>query len=319
MSYPPGQQPPTWGQTPPPAYPQPPTYGQPNYNMPPGSQGPWQYMPSTKSGPSPLTIAFIFIGALVAIVAVAAVFIFMSAPPPPTPPCPPGLPCAPNPSLPPVGPGATPRESPGHPATRPPATPSGTAAPTGEPTTPPSSPAATEEPGSTSPAVILGGSSWRSDQFDVGFEFDASLFTPQQLEDDLVVLNLNFFDAQVVVEVTDDGSTPAEMIQRELATVDTFMIGRTEDKDDYDQVLGPSLGFVSGDVKVYSGILTNSDGTPAAPGGVTIMAANNGRVTAAIVVIVADPDSRFGSDTAQYVVRTAVDDIVKTFDWGGTQ
>jgi len=274
-------------------------------------------MQTKRSGTSPFAIVAIFVGVLLAIVAVAVAFILMSQPSPPAPPCSPGLPCAPGPSLPPIANASpTPRvlESPGHPPTRPP----GSGAPespeaSAEPTAPPSPEAPVAEP------VILGGSAWHSGQFDVGFEFDGSLFSPQQLSDDLVVLNLNFFDAQVVVDVTDEDLTPAEMIQRELATVDTFMIGRTEDKDDYDQVLGPSLGFVSGDVKVYSGILTNSDGTPAASGGVTVMAATNGRVSAAIVVIVADPDSRFGSDTAQYVIRTAVDDIVKTFDWGDGQ
>ena len=49
------------------------------------------------------------------------------------------------------------------------------------------------------------------------------------------------------------------------------------------------------------------------------MAATNGRVSVAIVVIVGAPDTRFGSDTQQHVVRTAVDDIVKTFDWGDGQ
>jgi len=269
-----------------------------------------------KSGTSPVAIIAIFVGILLAIVAVATAFILMSQPPPPQPPCVPGLPCAPGPSLPPIANASpTPRvlESPGHPPTRPPSS--------GAPASPGPSPApsATPEPGSSvAPAVILGGSSWQSG-LGVGFEFDGSLFNPQTLTDNLAVLNMNFFDAQVVVDITDEDLTPAEMIQRELTDVDTFMIGRTEDKDDYDQVLGPSIGFVPGEVKVFSGILTNSDGTPAAQGGVTILAATNGRVSVAIVVIVADPDARFGSDTQQYVVRTAVDDIVKTFSWGDGQ
>jgi hypothetical protein len=209
----------------------------------------------------------------------------------------------------------TPRvlESPGHPPTRAP----GSAAPEtpGPSGGPPQSPVPIETPTSTSPPVILGGSSWQSG-LGAEFEFDGSLFQPQQLTDTLAVLNLNFFDAQVVVDITDEELTPSEMIDRELTTVDTFLIGRTQDNDDYDQVLGPSLGYVPGEVKVFSGILTNDNGIPVASGGVTIMAASNNGLTAAILVIVADPDSRFGSDTAQYVVRTAVDDIVKTFTWG---
>ena len=97
------------------------------------------------------------------------------------------------------------------------------------------------------------------------------------------------------------------------------MIGRTRDKDDYDAVLGPSIGHIRGESAVFSGILTNSDGTPAAPGGVTIMAATNGRLTALILVIVQQPDAAFGPETLQYMARFAADSIVKTFDWGDTQ
>ncbi len=132
------------------------------------------------------------------------------------------------------------------------------------------------------------------------------------------MLELQFLDATVVVEGTTADVSPSELIELELAVVDGFMIGRTTDTDDYDALLGPSLGYISGEGGVYSGILTSSDGTPAAPGGVTIVASTNGRATVAVVVIVGEPDTLFGSDTAQYIIRSAVDAIVKSFDWGGS-
>lgn len=132
------------------------------------------------------------------------------------------------------------------------------------------------------------------------------------------MLQLQFLDGTVVVQGATADVTPAELIERQLAMVDGFMIGRTKDTDDYDALLGPSLGYISGEGGVYSGILTSSDGTPVAPGGVTIVASTNGRVTVAVVLIVGEPDTLFGSDTAQYVIRSAVDDIVKSFDWGGS-
>ena len=101
-----------------------------------------------------------------------------------------------------------------------------------------------------------------AEPLDYGFEFDGEFFNLAQATDTLAVFNLNFFDAQVVIEATDDDITPADMIQRELQVVDGFMIGRTEDRDDYDTVLGPSIGYISGELKVFSGILPNSDGTP---------------------------------------------------------
>jgi hypothetical protein len=166
--------------------------------------------------------------------------------------------------------------------------------------------------------VVLGGSTWRSATLGYGFEFDAELFSVSQSSDTLAVLEIPFFQATVIVQGAAGDVTPAQMIERQLAVVDGFMIGRTRDTDDYDAVLGPSIGYISGESGVYSGILTSSDGTPTVPGGVTVMASTNGRVTVAVVVIVGAPDSLFGSDTAQYLVRTAVDDIVKSFDWGAS-
>jgi hypothetical protein len=162
----------------------------------------------------------------------------------------------------------------------------------------------------------MGGSSWRSSTLGYSFEFDASTFSLSQSSETLAVLDIPDLGAQVVVEATDEGLTASEMIEREAAAVDTFMVARTGDNDDYDAVLGPGIGYVRGESAVYSGILLGADGTPVAPGGVTIMASTNGRITVAIIVIVQEPDASFGGDTVQHIVRDAVDDIVKSFDWG---
>ena len=98
----------------------------------------------------------------------------------------------------------------------------------------------------------------------------------------------------------------------ELAVVDTFMIGRVEDSDDYDALLGPSIGYIRGEGDVFSGTLLSSDGTPVAPGGVTVLASTDGRLTVSVVVVVGSPDDRLGSDTHQHVVRGAADQFLKT-------
>jgi len=264
-----------------------------------------------------MAIVAAFVGILVLIVAVAGVVILLSQPPAPVAPCEPGRPCAPGPSLPPVAAATLSPQVSSPPATPQPATPvPGTPAASGAPTAPPPSPSPVETPTSNAPPVVLGGSSWRSATIGYGFEFDARLFQLSQSTDNLAVLGLPFFDAQVVIQATGGDVTPAAMLERQLAVIDGFMIGRTEDTDDYDALLGPSIGYVSGEGAVYSGILTTSDGTPSAPGGVTIMTSTDGRITVAVVVIVPEPDSLFGSDTAQFIVRTAADDIVKSFDWG---
>jgi hypothetical protein len=329
LSYPPGanlggQQPgwqgqqPTWqGQQP--------TWGgqkPPSWN---GQQPQFQENPGGRGGNRAAIIA-IFIGVLIAIVAIAGFLIFVNRPPVPTPPCPPGRPCAPGPTLPPI---ASARPSPVGAATpaattAPQPTPATSEAPTtsGAPSTPgtsspaPSTPAPVETPGSNSPPVALGGSTWRSATLGYAFDYDSSLFQLSQSTETLAVFDVPDLNAQVVVDVTDDDITASEMIDREAAQIDTFLIARTNDNDDYDAVLGPGIGYVRGESAVYSGILLGADGTPVAPGGVTVMASANGRITVAVIVVVGEPDSDLGGDTLQHVVRDAVDDIVKSFDWG---
>ncbi len=315
MSYPQGGQPPTWqSQQPTWQGQQPPTWGGQQPQQPQ-----FQYQPGGPGGNRAAIIA-VFIGVLIAIIAIAGVVIFLNRPPIPEPPCPPSRPCAPGPTLPPVA-GVSP--TPGAVATpRPTTAPQPTPATSGAPATPttgspaPSTPAPVETPGSNSPALLLGGSQWRSATLGYGFEYDASLFQLSQESDTLAVFDVPDLNAQVVVDATEDDITAAEMIEREAAQIDTFMIARTDDTDDYDAVLGPGIGYVRGETAVYSGILLGADGTPVAPGGVTVMASTNGRITVALIVIVGEPDSALGGDTLQHAVRDAVDDIVKSFDWG---
>jgi hypothetical protein len=338
MSYPPGQGPPTWGgQQQPPSWggqQQPPTWGgPPPPGQPPGPPptgwGPPAYYSVTpsRSGANPLVIIGLFVGILVLVAAVVGAIVLMNQPAPPKPPCVPGIPCAPGPSLPPIAlatptpkggvtpaPGSTPLPPPSSSA---PAT--GQPGPSAAPATPPSSgfqPQPT--PVSDSPAVVLGGSVWRSSTLGYGFEYDPELWDLSQSTDELALLDSLQFNGQLLVEATTAETTPDEMIDQELAVIDGFMIGRTKDKDDYDAVLDPSVGYVRGTSAVFSGILLGNDGTPVAPGGVTIMASTNGRITVVVVVVVAQPDERLGADTYQHLLRTAADDIVKTVDWGAS-
>ena len=324
MSYPPGQQPPTWG-------------GQQGGQLPPawGQQQPpgWGPAPPVNYSPSPggsgmgaAAIVAAFIGLLVLVAAVAAMVIFLNQPPAPPPACQPGLPCAPRPSLPPVSAATpTPRNDVGtpRPETLAPSSPAPSGAqpasppPSGTlPSAPPSPAVPQPTPATDSPPVVLGGSTWRSATLGHGFEFDPGILQLSQSTDELALFDTLFFDGQIVVNAVTADVTPAEMIEQQLAIIDSFMIARVVDSDDYDAVLGPSIGYVNGQGAVYSGILLSSDGTPSAPGGVTLLASTDGRITVAVVVIVAQPDSRFGSDTVQHTVRRMADDILKTFDWG---
>jgi hypothetical protein len=172
-----------------------------------------------------------------------------------------------------------------------------------------------EVPISNSPPLVAG-QVWTSAALGYSFEYDPDNFDLSSPDDKTAILDLNFADGEIVVHGAQGSVSVSQMIEDELATVDTFMIGRTLDNADIDAVLGGSIGYLRGEARVYSGTLLGSNGTPVAPGGITIVAATDGRITAAVIVIVGNPDSLLGDKAQQYVVRQAADQILKTFNWG---
>ncbi len=172
-------------------------------------------------------------------------------------------------------------------------------------------------PGSDSPPAVTG-QTWTSSTLGYSFEYDPEIFELASEDDDTAVFSGTFFDAQVVVEATDATTSPAEMLARQLAKVDERIIARAPDSDEYDALLGPSIGYIRGEGAVFGGTLLGRDGTPVAPAGVVVMSSTDGRITVAVILLVATPDVRLGSDTHLHAVRDAADDFLKTFNWGGT-
>jgi hypothetical protein len=267
--------------------------------------------PLAPSKSSPATIVAMFVGGMLLLAVLAVVFIVFNQPPAPVAPCQPGQACAPKPSLPPVSHGSpSPAPSGGGP----------TAAPTAVPATlPPGATATpfvppTAAPDSNSPAV-LSGTLWQSSTLNYSFEYDPDSWTLADETDDTAVFSSVDFDAQIVIHAATAATSVDELIAQQLSVVDTFLIGRVKDKDDYDALLGPSIGYVNGQGDVYSGTLLSSDGTPVAPGGVTVLAATDGRLTVTVVVIVGSPDADVGGGTQQHAARASADEFLKTFDW----
>ena len=295
-----------FGGPPPPGFPQqgyPPGYGRP----------PWAPSPSPSRMSSGAILA-IFVVVFVVIAAVVGVIVLASQPAPPVPPCQPGQVCAPVPSLPPVAGASLPISTPAPHASQGPIVPA-TSIP-GGPTPGASLALPTPPPTDNSPAVITG-EQFTDDATGFSFEYDPDAWSVSDSGAGYAVLSSNYFDCQVWVDVVSADKAPQEMMDSELSQVDNFLVGRVADTDTYDAVLGPEIGYVRGVGGVWSGTLVSSDGTPLAPGGVTIVSATDGRITAAFVVIVGTPDAQLDGDTQQYRARKSADDILKTFDWGG--
>jgi hypothetical protein len=261
--------------------------------------------PPAPPAKSPTTIIALFVGGMLVLAVIAIAFVLVNAPKPPAPDCEPGKVCAPQPSLPPV---SSNRPSP---------------LPTAIPTTPP----ATLAPGTTATPfvpiatpvsnspIVVSGEVWQSSALNYSFEYDPSRWSLEDSTDDTAVFYSVRYDAQLVIRAVPAQTSPAELIAQQLAILDTLMVGRVKDTDDYDALLGPSIGYVDGEGDVWSGVLLSQDGTPVAPGGVAIMAATDGRLTVAILVLVGSPDAQVGSGTQQHRVRAQADEFLKSFDW----
>lgn len=254
---------------------------------------------------SPTTIIALFVGGMLALAVVAIVFVLVSQPKPPTPPCQPGQACAPDPSL----PAASGSPLPGTTAVPTAAPPTLAPGATAAPFVPPPSPV------SNAP-IVLSGEVWQSSTLNYSFEYNPNAWELQDgATDSTAVFYSVDFDAQLVIQARTAQTSPAQLMADQLAIIDTLMIGRVKDSDDYDALLGPSIGYVNGEGDVWSGVLLSKDGTPIAPGGVTIVAATDGRLTVSVLVLVGSPDAQVGSGTQQHVVRQSADDFLKTFDW----
>lgn len=260
--------------------------------------------PPLASKSSPTTIIALFVGGILAVALLAIVYVLFSQPKPPEPDCQPNQPCAPQASLPPVVGAPSPGASAAPTAVPPTLAPGATATPFVPPPT----------PISNSP-IVLSGEVWQSSTLNYSFEYDPDAWTLQSETDDSAVFNSVRFDAQLVIRATSAGTSPAELIAQQLGAIDGVMVGRVKDTDDYDALLGPSIGYVDGEGDVWSGTLLSEDGTPVAPGGVTVLAATDGRLTVAVTVLVGSPDAKVGSGTHQHLVRGQADEFLKTFDW----
>jgi hypothetical protein len=265
------------------------------------------YGPPTQSAPRPRgsrvssrSILGLLIGGLVGLAILGAFVVLTSQPAPPEPPCQPGVPCG-GPPVVQVSP--LPVASP---------TPALTPAPVASPT-PVTSPQPT--PVSSAPPLVTG-SLWQSATLGYAFVYSPDDWQLAESSDAIAVLDSYWFDARLWVIGADGATSPRELIDQTVASLDNSFLGRVANTRSYDGVLGPSIGYVRGEADVYSATIIGADGAPLAPVGLTVLASTDGRITVCVAVLVGNPDTRLTSETQQHLVRSSADGILKTFDWG---
>lgn len=248
----------------------------------------------------PVVLLAVFLGVLLVLSLGAAAVVLALSPGRRPAPCPPGQVCAPPPP-------GQPRASaaPGALATNRPIASGSAGAGHFEPQ---------DEPPSTSPPLV-NGQVWTSRNLGYSFDWDPDLWSLSFEDGQTAVLDNSI--GELVVVGSAAGTSADQLIGQQLSTIDGFTVGRTLDSSDVDAVLGAHIGYVSAQAQVYSATLLDNGGTPSAPANITVVAASNGRISAAVVVIAANPDSEAHGQPNLTIVRQSADQILKTFDWGG--
>ena len=249
----------------------------------------------------------IFVGALVGICVLVAILVLFNEPPPPEG-CPVGELCPPQA---PASLQPRPSQQPGQTLS-----PLQTPAPTPAGQTP--GPGASSAPTPASNAApFVGGAVWRSATLGYSFEYDSDLWDLEESTDDYA--RLRVFSSRYNIEFDVLGFpgdvSVDEALQAIYQQTDSLVIGRSPNTRTYDALLGAGIGYVRGDGDVFSGTFKNADGSPGDGAGITVMAATNGRLTLAVVVLVHDPETDLGGMTLQHAARDLADKIVKTVIW----
>jgi hypothetical protein len=80
-------------------------------------------------------------------------------------------------------------------------------------------------------------------------------------------------------------------------------------------ILGPEIGFIDGVARTYAGSRSSAQ-SATTPVGISVVASSDGHTTAAMVLIVWNPDKPVGDTWLQYNIRRRAEIILKTFRWG---
>jgi len=228
---------------------------------------------------------------------VAAISAFLTDPPEPPPDCAPGTECGGPP------PGA------------------GEGEPTPGPTTTTTTPS-TPTPVSPGTVGIRAGTP-RTDT-ELNYEFEYSTWwavndADSSAHEAHLTLQSSKFQAELIVAVVPSSQAGAQAYADEWSGIlKAWAPDLKIDTTDKNTILGPEIGFVNGIGQTTAGSRTTAQGVTT-PIGVSQIVASDGRNTAAVVLIVWDPDKTAGKKWVQYVIRARTEIVLKTFRWGPLQ
>jgi hypothetical protein len=183
--------------------------------------------------------------------------------------------------------------------------------------------AASIPPGSTSPVPgtmgIRAGTPWSST--DLSFEFEYwpgwwSIVTEKPREVEFRIDSDGYEGVKLqVAGVPASDASVQQYAEQWVATLSDSIADLKLDPSGKNAILGAEIGFVDGLGQTYAGSISNAQGG-STPVGVSLVVATDGRTTAAVVLIVPNPDKPYKKVWRQHHIRAGVGLVLKTFRWG---
>ena len=165
-------------------------------------------------------------------------------------------------------------------------------------------------------AGIRAGVPWRSSEHAYEFEYSDWWGVDSADETGADLLFQGQGDAELIVAAVPASQASAQAyLDHWFGELRDWAPDLRADTRNRNEILGPSIGFVDGVAQTYAGSKTSPQGATS-PIGVSVVTASDGRTTAAVVLIVWDPDAASHGTWQQHFVRGRAEIVLKTFRWG---
>jgi hypothetical protein len=166
---------------------------------------------------------------------------------------------------------------------------------------------------------IRAGTPWISP--DLGYQFEYSDWwaldtsNTDSAEADLEYQGSSGDGLLIATAVPAAQATPDAFADQWLATLKQWAPDLRADGSEKNKILGPEIGFVDGVGRTYAGSWSSPQ-SATTPVGVGLVTASDGRLTAAVIVVVWNPNKSVASKWLQYNIRSRAELSLKTFRWG---
>jgi len=182
-------------------------------------------------------------------------------------------------------------------------------------------PSVPASPGAVSPGTVGIRAGRPSINRDLGYQFEYSDWwaidtsNTDPAETDLTYQGTAGDGVLIVAAVPTTGAGPQAYADRWFAMLKEWAPDLKVDDRAKNAILGPEIGFIDGVGRTYAGSRSSAQ-SATTPVGISVVTSTDGHATAAIILIVWNPDKPVNDTWLQYNIRRRAEIVLKTFRWG---